>query len=237
MEIIACLLIASSPRTLLAGFCSILLCSCGTAQVSVTLALRIRPGLILGSPIAGGKQTPCIIRMLSQSLRRLLLPRVEWGCTKNPPLARTPGIPRISRPEAWLSPLRQGMGLSSRRVKWDDEFGGQAARKAIPSITAPTPPVPAPPLHPPAVPFRSRHRRTLDHVAGVEDAVPVPVSIAPARILAGFVFASREDLANTYFGDADLNGEFNSSDMVQVFANGKYETGRIGELGRRRLEW
>ena len=27
------------------------------------------------------------------------------------------------------------------------------------------------------------------------------------------------------FGDADLNGEFNSSDMVQVFAAGKYETG------------
>ncbi len=29
----------------------------------------------------------------------------------------------------------------------------------------------------------------------------------------------------TWFGDADLNGEFNSGDMVQVFAAGKYETG------------
>ena len=44
---------------------------------------------------------------------------------------------------------------------------------------------------------------------------------------------NREDLrawvhgsANTYFGDADLDGEFNSSDFVQVFQTGKYETGR-----------
>ena len=29
---------------------------------------------------------------------------------------------------------------------------------------------------------------------------------------------------HTYFGDADLNGEFSSSDFVQVFAAGKYET-------------
>jgi hypothetical protein len=33
-----------------------------------------------------------------------------------------------------------------------------------------------------------------------------------------------EELKNTYFGDADLDGEFNSSDMVQVFVQGKYET-------------
>ena len=33
------------------------------------------------------------------------------------------------------------------------------------------------------------------------------------------------DHADTWFGDADLNGEFNSSDMVQVFTAGKYETG------------
>ena len=33
------------------------------------------------------------------------------------------------------------------------------------------------------------------------------------------------DLKATYFGDADLNGEFTSSDMVQVFTAGKYETG------------
>ena len=30
----------------------------------------------------------------------------------------------------------------------------------------------------------------------------------------------------TYFGDADLSSEFTSSDMVQVFAAGKYETGK-----------
>ena len=34
-----------------------------------------------------------------------------------------------------------------------------------------------------------------------------------------------KDLRNTWFGDADLNLEFNSSDMVQVFVAGKYETG------------
>ena len=33
-----------------------------------------------------------------------------------------------------------------------------------------------------------------------------------------------KDLKRTWFGDADLNGEFNSSDMVQVFAAGRYET-------------
>ena len=33
-----------------------------------------------------------------------------------------------------------------------------------------------------------------------------------------------KDLKYTWFGDADLNGEFNSSDMVQVFSAGKYET-------------
>ena len=30
-------------------------------------------------------------------------------------------------------------------------------------------------------------------------------------------------LKNTWIGDANLNGEFNSSDMVQVFVRGKYE--------------
>ena len=33
-----------------------------------------------------------------------------------------------------------------------------------------------------------------------------------------------DDLKNTWIGDANLNGEFNSGDMVQVFARGKYET-------------
>jgi hypothetical protein len=32
-----------------------------------------------------------------------------------------------------------------------------------------------------------------------------------------------EQLKNTYFGDADLNGQFNSSDMVTVFVAGHYE--------------
>ena len=33
------------------------------------------------------------------------------------------------------------------------------------------------------------------------------------------------DLKSTYFGDANLDGEFNSGDMVVVFTAGKYETG------------
>ena len=32
------------------------------------------------------------------------------------------------------------------------------------------------------------------------------------------------ELKKTYIGDADLNGEFNSNDFVQVFQAGKYET-------------
>lgn len=34
-----------------------------------------------------------------------------------------------------------------------------------------------------------------------------------------------EDLRNTYFGDANLDGEFNSSDLVQVFERNEFEDG------------
>ena len=44
------------------------------------------------------------------------------------------------------------------------------------------------------------------------------------------------DLKQTWFGDADLDGEFNSDDFVQAFQAGKYETQRVRRLGRRRLE-
>ena len=45
--------------------------------------------------------------------------------------------------------------------------------------------------------------------------------------------------ANTYFGDADLNGEFNSGDFVVVFTAGEYEDETVGNsfVGGRRLEW
>jgi hypothetical protein len=33
------------------------------------------------------------------------------------------------------------------------------------------------------------------------------------------------DLKSTYFGDADLNGTFDSTDLVQVLASGEYEDG------------
>jgi hypothetical protein len=39
------------------------------------------------------------------------------------------------------------------------------------------------------------------------------------------------DLRKTYFGDANLDGEFNSSDFVLVFTSGKYETGQLSEWG------
>ena len=44
------------------------------------------------------------------------------------------------------------------------------------------------------------------------------------------------ELKHTYFGDANLDGEFNSSDMTQVFAAGKYETGEDAGWDERRLE-
>ena len=45
------------------------------------------------------------------------------------------------------------------------------------------------------------------------------------------------ELKRTYFGDANLDLEFNSSDMTQVFAAGKYETGEAAGWGQRRLGW
>ena len=33
------------------------------------------------------------------------------------------------------------------------------------------------------------------------------------------------DIAGTYFGDANCDGEFNSSDLIQVMVAGLYETG------------
>ncbi len=38
--------------------------------------------------------------------------------------------------------------------------------------------------------------------------------------------------ANTWYGDSDFNGEFNSSDLVQIFAAGKYETGQAADWGQ-----
>jgi hypothetical protein len=34
-----------------------------------------------------------------------------------------------------------------------------------------------------------------------------------------------KELKNTWLGDADLSGEFNSGDLVQVFQGGEYEDG------------
>ena len=37
--------------------------------------------------------------------------------------------------------------------------------------------------------------------------------------------------ANTWVGDANLDGEFNSTDFVEVFTAGKYETGQAAGWG------
>lgn len=38
-----------------------------------------------------------------------------------------------------------------------------------------------------------------------------------------------EDLKNTYFGDATLDGEFNSGDFVAAFTAGQYEDALPGD--------
>jgi MYXO-CTERM domain-containing protein len=40
-----------------------------------------------------------------------------------------------------------------------------------------------------------------------------------------------KDLKYSWFGDANLDDEFNSSDMVYVFQSGKYETGQFAGWG------
>ena len=44
-----------------------------------------------------------------------------------------------------------------------------------------------------------------------------------------------KDLANTYFGDANLDGEFSTGDFVQAFQAGKYET--RGQAGWGQGDW
>ena len=46
-----------------------------------------------------------------------------------------------------------------------------------------------------------------------------------------------EDLKNTYFGDANLDGEFNSGDFVQVFQRGHYEDTVVGNSGWADGDW
>jgi len=45
------------------------------------------------------------------------------------------------------------------------------------------------------------------------------------------------ELKQTYFGDADLNGEFNSGDFVIVFQAGEYEDGVAGNSGWATGDW
>jgi len=45
------------------------------------------------------------------------------------------------------------------------------------------------------------------------------------------------DLKNTYYGDADLNGEFNSGDFVAVFTAGEYEDATASNSGWADGDW
>ncbi len=46
-----------------------------------------------------------------------------------------------------------------------------------------------------------------------------------------------EDLKKTWFGDADLDGEFNSNDFVQVFVSGEYEDDIVRNSGWGEGDW
>ena len=46
-----------------------------------------------------------------------------------------------------------------------------------------------------------------------------------------------EDVSNTYFGDSNLDGEFNSGDFVQVFQQGEYEDSIAGNSGWADGDW
>ena len=46
-----------------------------------------------------------------------------------------------------------------------------------------------------------------------------------------------EDVSNTYFGDANLDGEFSSGDFVQVFQRGEYEDPIAGNSGWADGDW
>ena len=45
------------------------------------------------------------------------------------------------------------------------------------------------------------------------------------------------DFKHTWFGDADLDGEFNSTDFVTVFTAGQYEDGVAGNSGWSTGDW
>jgi hypothetical protein len=46
-----------------------------------------------------------------------------------------------------------------------------------------------------------------------------------------------DELRKTYFGDSDLNGEFNSRDLVFVFQAGQYEDGAAGNSNWATGDW
>ena len=46
-----------------------------------------------------------------------------------------------------------------------------------------------------------------------------------------------ESLVNSYVGDSNLDGEFNSGDLVAVFAGGQYEDGVAGNSGWGDGDW
>ncbi|MCA9201350.1 MAG: hypothetical protein KDA87_27610, partial [Planctomycetales bacterium] len=50
-------------------------------------------------------------------------------------------------------------------------------------------------------------------------------------------WVKNEEFAYTYFGDANLDGEFNSGDLIAVFQAGEYEDGIAGNSGWADGDW
>ena len=81
-------------------------------------------------------------------------------------------------------------------------------------------------------------RNAICNVSDVETmSQKVQVGEEPMFMLDDLIRRPMPSGFNTYYGDANLDGEFNSSDLVAVFAEGLYETGQPGgwRLDRRRV--
>ena len=51
------------------------------------------------------------------------------------------------------------------------------------------------------------------------------------------VWVEASDIGKTYFGDSNLDGEFNSTDFVTVFVAGEYEDGIANNSGWDTGDW
>ena len=68
--------------------------------------------------------------------------------------------------------------------------------------------------------------RLLQEIAGATHGIEYDVT-GDDMVKADDLFVWVKNLKNTWIGDANLDGEFNSGDFVDVFSAGKYETGDL----------